>query len=170
MELQFITRGTKSIVFKVERPGQIEEETATITAHEAPLESFNEAMNNLRTVIREMLELPEKWVDTVMVKTLSISRTKAGTRSVSIAFARTGKTGRTFTAPTPLFRIDSPENEDEKIDPELSKKSIELVVIMINEAMRYVEGERAQALLPFEKSETEGGEDESEDGQEELPV
>lgn len=167
MELQFITRGTKSIVFKVERPGQIEEETATITAHEAPLESFNEAMNNLRTVVREMLELPEKWVETVLIKTLSISRTKAGTRSVSIAFSRTGKTGRTFAAPTPLFRIDSPENEDERIDPELSKKSIELVVIMINEAMRYVAGERAQALLPFEQSEVEG---DSEDGQEELPV
>lgn len=155
MELRKITRNEKSVIYEIDRKGQQAEETVKVTAHEAPLKDFDDALQiGLKSVLAEMVELPDEWTGTAKIHSLTIRRTKAGTRSVSISFSRPcEESDRVFTGDTPFFRIDGSEQEEKPQSPELTDPAITDICRAINEASRYANGERQQALLPLELDE-----------------
>ena len=137
-------------------------ENHDITAHEAPLKSFDKALQALSDVVANVMDVGQDYKKGMVIRSVSISHTKAGTRSVAIAFTKhINATEGVHPMDTPFFQIDdSSTNEEGR--KQVSKKHAELVSAAIEEAEAYAEGKRAQQMLPLddgksEKSEPAGG-------------
>jgi hypothetical protein len=135
---------------EVQRTGTAEEQD--VTTHEAPLPSFDAALQALAPVACVVLGMGPKYAEGVIVRSLSIGYTKAGTRSATISFTKKLDTPEvTHPLKTPAFRFDdSAEGESNGGRREVANKQAELIELMIEQAEKYIAGERQQQILPLE--------------------
>lgn len=154
MKLLKIQREKDYIRYKVEQKGHMANEEKEITSHEAPLDSFDEAMEHLADAAMEMMELPPSWLGYMDVKWMELTYSKSGTRQAQIGFSKYYiRVEASKTEKTPKFYIEDGQGEEEH-KREAPDKVVELVINMIYEAEKYINGERKQQLLPL----PEGGE------------
>lgn len=123
----------------------------TETAHEAPLPSFDKALQALAPIACRALEIPSDWAKGVTVNGLAVSYDKNGRRTVTLFFAKSlDRTATTHPLKTPAFLIDDGKTTSEgrrQCTPTESDRVIEF----IKEAQDYALGERSQTLLKFEE-------------------
>jgi len=136
------------------------EEKQDITAHEAPLPAFDKALQALADVAVNILEVGQDYKQGMAIVSVSISHTKAGTRSVSLAFVKKiDATGTEHRLDTPVFQIDDARKGEEGGQRrQCSKKHAELVGDFLDEAVKYANGKRAQQMLPLDDGKSEGAE------------
>lgn len=164
MKLLRVSRDAKKVKFTIETQGHMGVKEVTETCHEAPLQSFDDALQSLAPIAAGWAELIND--STVEMHTLALDYTKHGTRSVRLAFNRElSVTGKSYKLKAPPVQIDDPAT-DESTVKQASEKEAKAVQLMIDEAIRYVEGERAQRLLGME----EGDSDDDENKEDELPM
>lgn len=137
------------------KQGETEDYTGTeerdVIAHDAPLKKFDDCLQALRKVAAKVLECPPDWAETVVVKSLSISHTKNGTRSASIGFTKSiHSTSSLHGMATPFFRIDDDKEEGRR---QCAPTHADMVVDMIREAEKYANGKRQQMQLPLGEAE-----------------
>jgi hypothetical protein len=149
MKILKVIRDDKFVQFRHEVGGHESVEDRDIIAHEAPLKSFDLCLQALVAVVCAVLQLPSDYATGMTVRSLTVSHTKRGTRSVAIkAIKGLDTTGRNHPITTPLFQIDDgAEGEDGRM--ECQQAHAELVDAMIYEVEQYANGDRQQALLPF---------------------
>lgn len=158
MELKFLSIGRKAITFGVTvNPNPDNEsvsiEERSITAHEAPLPELVNAYAKLAPVFCEILELEPSWADGLSIYRMSISHTKAGTRSVRFYATKQLECRRDFLhkVQSPMVQIDKPA-DGESGEVQLDKKMIALVSKAIKAAEDYANGKRSQSLLNFDEA------------------
>lgn len=135
------------MVWKARVKGHKASEVREVTCYEAPLESFDEALDQLKSAVLKMCELPESWRESITIKWMGITYTKQGTRQAQIGFSKHwAKTHNDNSLKTPEFFIeDGTGSEDFK--KEAPDSVVTLVLNMVHEAERYVNNERQQLLL-----------------------
>lgn len=141
------------------KPGETKTKEVTsfeeneITAHEAPLPAFDEALQALGPVAAKALEVPPEWAKNVVVVSVAISYTEHNIRSAVIGFVKSiNATASLHPLKTPSFQIDdgkTPEQGRRQCTPSHAEK----VADFLKEAQRYAAGERSQQLLNFEEDE-----------------
>lgn len=159
MDLKFISIGRKAITFGViVNPNPTNDTAATeertIIAHEAPLPELVTSFAKLSPVVCEILEVEPAWADGLSVFRLTISTTKAGTRSVKFRATKQLECRKDYLhkIDIPFVQIDKPaDGESGQIDI-ADKKHLKLVLEAIKQAERYANGERSQALLNFDEA------------------
>lgn len=157
MQLNRIAISPKSVTMSVTANKETDEINdqieSKITAKEEPLESLSKAWDELKQVFTSILELPDNYVDGLSITTLSIRRTKAGTRSVMMEAAKQLECRQSFlhTLTTPCVQIE-PSADGESGAVEIEKNLAAAVMKAIHESERYMEGERSQQLLDFDKA------------------
>lgn len=159
MELKFISIGRKAITFGITvNPNpdndNVATEERTIIAHEAPLPELTNSFAKLSPVICDILEVEPTWADGLSVFRLSISYTKAGTRSVKFRATKQLECRKDYLhkIDAPFVQIDKPQDgESGQIDIE-DKKHLKLILEAIKQAERYANGERSQTLLNFDEA------------------
>jgi hypothetical protein len=158
MKLLKILRDEKFVAYKIETQGHQALEDRSIRCHEAPLESFDTALQALGHVASKILELRND--SGVIVESLSIRRTKHGTRSAVITITKHLKaTDKPHRQKTPVFQFDDPtEGEGSR---ECDAEQAQLINTMVMEAEKYIGGERQQMLLGTVTAEPENGSAES---------
>lgn len=133
-----------------------------ITTHEAPRPKFDKLLQSLGAIAINILEMNDD--AGVNVKSFAIARTKYGTKSVTINFTKLlNATSTDHAMSTPQFRIDPPA-DSEQGSRECSEKQAKVILDMIEAAEAYLEGDRAQTLLPFPKAKSKEDEEQPEAG------
>ena len=80
MKILKCVREDKVVIFTIEVEGHKSTEEREIKAHEAPLASFDEAMQKLVPVACKVMEFPPDYKQGMIVKSVTVSHTKNGTR------------------------------------------------------------------------------------------
>jgi hypothetical protein len=134
------------------------ESDVVITERENPLPSFNKAFDALAPLVANICHLPADYTKKDF-RVVGFKLTEGhGSRQVSIIGRRDLKdAAKEFVLVTPFRMIDKP-SEEGAVGDVLTPKFVELVEEAIEEAKKYVKGERAQGLLAFDED------DESDDG------
>jgi len=130
------------------------------TFHEAPLQSFDDAMQKLAPIAGNWLEAGSDYGENAAVRSVTLSYTKNGTRSATIGFRKPlDIVDGSLLMVTPCVQVDEPQGSEET-PRQCAKKQAEAIYKMIAEAERYLAGERQQMILPLAaaKSEPEEGE------------
>lgn len=157
MQLNRIHISAKAITMKVSANKETDNLNdiieSTITAQEMPLDSFNKAIDGLKKVFIDVLELPTDYIEGLTITSMSIRRTKLGTRSVILGATKQLECRRDFLhkISTPCFQVD-PAADGESGGIEIEKKLANIVTKAIHESERYMGGERSQQLLDFDQS------------------
>lgn len=157
MQLNRISISPKSVTMSVSANKETDDINdlveSKITAKEEPLPTLTKAWDGLKKVFVSILELPDDYVDGLTVTTLSIRRTKAGTRSVTMEATKQLECRQSFlhTLTTPCVQIEA-SADGESGAVEIEKNLAEAVMKAIHESERYMEGERSQQLLDFDKA------------------
>ena len=134
-------------------------EKLDVTSHEAPLPAFDKALQALKDVVANVLETGQEWKKNMTIVSVSVSHTKAGTRSVSIAFQKEiDATESAHPMDTPMFQIDDGADGEDGQRRQCSKKHAELVADFLDKAEAYANGKRAQQMLPLDDGKSEGAE------------
>lgn len=152
MKLTKITRTSDLVRYVHEvQLGHGSTEDRDVTAYDVPLKKFDTALQALGPVAVKVMELDEAYVKGVVVTTLAISYTKAGTRSAMIYFKKQiDKLALLHPMVTPTFQIDDPgEGEDKSQKRQVLPKHAALVEEMLEQAIKYADGERQQMQLPL---------------------
>lgn len=154
-------------------PGKTDTKTVTSSSefkeksHEAPLESFDEALQALAPVAAVMIGCDSDWAKNVSVLGVAFSFTEHGIRSAQILFSKPLLGGETIhPLKTPMFQIDDGKTPDQG-RRQCAPKQAEKIVEFIKEAQRYADGERSQTLLDFQDDSDD--EDTNPDNVEQLP-
>jgi hypothetical protein len=158
MQLNAISISPKSVIMSVSANKETDEDIndtveSKITAKEEPLPTLTKAWDGLKAVFVNILELPDDYVDGLTITKLSIRRTKAGTRSVTMEATKQLECRQSFlhTLTTPCVQIE-PSADGESGAVEIEKKLAAAVMKAIHESERYMEGDRSQQLLDFDKA------------------
>jgi len=158
MQLQFLSIGRKAITFGVvvnpdPKNESVATEERTIVAHEAPLADLSNSYANLAPVFCDILEVEPSWTDGLSIYRMSISHTKAGTRSVRFFATKQLNCRRDFLhkVQSPMVQIDKPA-DGESGEVQLDKKQVNLVLKAIKAAEDYANGKRSQSLLNFDEA------------------
>ena len=150
MKILKVIRDNNFVQIKHEVQGYQAVEERDIKAHEAPLKSFDDALQALAPVVVKLLEYPPSSSSTIVIKSISVSHTTKGTRSVGISFRKKlNATGNYHPMSTPMVQFDDAA-EGEGNRKEVHASHAALIDLSIAEAIRYSEGERQQALLPLD--------------------
>ena len=157
MQLNRINISPKAITMNVSANQETDDVNdlieSTITAKEEPLPSLTKAWEKLKAVFCDVLELDASYSDGLTITTISIRRTKAGTRSVVLGATKQLECRRDFLhkMQTPCFQIDK-SADGESGGVEVEKKMADAVAKAIHESERYMQGERSQQLLNFDEA------------------
>ena len=155
-----------------------EDDTYKYDSADKPLPSFYKAMEALVPVVLDTLMLPKAYAgkkpkadDKEPGYPLTVSgftiHTKGESRLVTIMAMKVVDTPSPFNISVPNRYMDPPTKEGSSSIP-YSDKHVALIEEVIEEAKKYLKGERAQGTLPLETEEQERSE--PEDGnQEQLP-
>lgn len=137
-----------------------------VTAHEPPLPSFDAALAALVPVVLDVLHLPKTYAGTkgedgallnpLTVTGLTISE-KQEVRLVTLVAKKDLPDAHSpFNIATPMRFLEHPETEG-SYSPALTDKQVALVEALLEQAEKYIEGERAQGTLPLDSD--DGDED-----------
>ena len=160
MKILKITRTDDAVQFRHEVQGSQSVEERDITAHEAPMASFDKALQALAAVAVNVLELGHDYKKGITVIACSFSYTKHGTRSAAISFSKElDATGGAHRMNTPLFQFDDSKAEEENGQRrQCSGPHAALVEAVVEETEKYANGDRQQRLLPLDDGKSEGAE------------
>lgn len=160
MKILKVIRDEDRVQFRHEVQGHKAVEERDHTCHEAPLKSFDDALQSLSDVVVNILELGQGYRKGITVVSVSFSYTKKGTRSAAITFSKElDATNGAHRLTTPLFQFDdAAEGEDSGQRRQCTKKHAELIDVLIVETEKYANGERQQRLLPLDDGKSEGAE------------
>jgi hypothetical protein len=124
-------------------------EERDITSHDAPLKKLDDALQALAPVAAKVLELPPDYAKGIVVHSVGISYTKAGTRSAIIYFKKAlDATSTNHGMDTPSFQIDD-AGDGEEGRRQVVPKHAALVDELIDQAEDYADGKRQQVQLPL---------------------
>lgn len=128
-------------------------EEIDLTAHDAPLESFDKALQALAPVAAKALGYAPDGADGMEVVSLAISYTEAGIRTATVGVVKKCLGGEALhPLKTPAFQIDDGKTADQG-RRQCAPNHAERVAEAIKEAQRYLLGERGQGVLGFEEEE-----------------
>lgn len=145
-----IVRDVKFIQYVVSRKGLQAEENAEITCKEAPLASFDKALQDLGPTACRVLGLPKDYADGMVIRSLSFSYTKKGTASAVISFDKSLSSPETVhRMATPMFRFEKAADGEEG-RMECTPGDADKMFRAMKEAESYIAGKRQQMLLPLE--------------------
>lgn len=155
-----ILKVTRAPTFvRIRRELKVEDGSRTIdeTSHEVPLKKFDTAMQSLADVVANIMELGGDYKKGMEIDSVSVSHTKAGTRSVSIAFSKhIDAVEHVHPMDTVSFQIDdSAKGEEGGNRRQCSKKHAEMVAEFLDRAEDYANGKRQQQMLNFSDSKEE---------------
>ena len=143
------TRQNISIAWKVG------EDEFDLTSRDNPLPSFAKALDALAPVVCAICGLPDGYKEGLTANGAYISAV-AGVDAVTlVASKQLPDNNRPFNISTPLRLMSAPETEG-AANPPLLEKQISAIQEVLDEAKRYVKGDRAQGQIQFEPE--EGGE------------
>jgi hypothetical protein len=131
-------------------------EERNIIAHESPLPELTDAYSRLAPAFCEILELGSEYATGLNVFRMSVSTTKAGTRSVKM-FATKQLESRSdylHRMDCPFVQIDPPADGESGSVEVTNKAHLELIMDALTEAERYAAGERSQTTLGFDDAVT----------------
>lgn len=162
MELKKFTIGKKSMDFSAlinftNNEGKEAKEMRNVSAYEEPLPALGSAFADLRQVLASSWDIPdaENYSDRVTVHGITISHTKAGTRSVIIRGKVQLDSRKDYLHPfiSPMMQIDKPA-DGESGDVEVrDPKHLKAIFKAIKEAEGYADGsKRSQKLLDFSEA------------------
>ncbi len=126
--------------------------TNKVVAKEAPLKSLYVALNDLREPLVDLIPLFRPFVDRFKINGVDVSYTKTGTRSVSIKWELpVDNVNTNLSGEKLLFPIDDPVSGDEgkAYRPPLPKESNGKIAAFLDEAEKYIQGNRQQLRLPL---------------------
>jgi hypothetical protein len=151
VQIRFEAKGPAITANNPEKPGETSTFQSTqdseVTAYEAPLKSFDKALQALADVVVKVLEMDRAWRQGLKIRSVTISHAKHGTRSVAITFLKDlDATGLPHRMTTPSFRID----DSDEGRAHVAKPHAAMVVKVFEEARKYVQGERQQLTLSIE--------------------
>lgn len=159
MELKKFSLGTKAIKFAIVlNPETTDENVATeersVVAHEEPLPSLPKAFGALPPVFCEILELPAEYATGLSIYGFTISYTKQGTRSIKLRAKKQLESRTEFLHPmdAPMIQIDKPADGESGEIQIKDSKLLKLVIKAIQEAEKYANGDRSQAILGFDQA------------------
>lgn len=128
-----------------------------LKAYEAPLPSFDKALQALGSAVGVIMGAGSDWGQTgVEITALHVSYTEHGIRSAQIVFTKSLLKGSsTHPLKTPFFQIDDGKSNDQG-KRQCAPSHAEAIIEFIKEAQRYVLGERSQEMLNFKEPEAAG--------------
>lgn len=140
---------------------ELGDETHRVRSNENPLPEFQRALSALTPIILAVAELPTMWGTDVTVHGLSIAKMR-DVRTASV-HAKKGVelSSSVLEISTPPALLSQPQTEG-AVTPPLAPELIDLVETAIEEAKRYVRGERAQGTLDLDEEAEVDGEDDGE--------
>lgn len=168
MKFKKISRTPKFIEYTVIVQGHQALEERDVKCKEMPLESLTKGLDALVPVAVKINELRDNKAMNIIA--LEITETKNGTRSAKITYDRVlDATDQAMQFATPRFRIEDPSTGDEG-RRECTPSHAKLIEVVIEEAIRYINGERQQGLLPgiTDDSNRPSGDDDGDDKEENL--
>lgn len=158
MQLNSISIEKNAIIMKVVANPQLDSAEkdlveSKVTSKSEPLPEFTEAFANLGTVFCSIMELDPSWREGLTITHLSISRTKQGTRSVTLSGTKQLECRSGFLHPvsTPCVQVDD-ATEGESGAVAIPMALQEAVEEAIEQAERYMNGERSQAEINFQEA------------------
>lgn len=162
-----IVRDEKYVSFKYVTPDLAAEEHS-VKYIECPTPTFDKTFQELGHTAARILEYGE--AENMTVVSLTIRRTKSGTKSAIIGFYKAlSAVDNPHLMETPQFRIDQPAENEQGIR-QCADKDSQLIYKMMELAKAYIAGERLQTLLPLtEGEEDEDADEKSEDKGQKLP-
>jgi hypothetical protein len=158
MELKYLSIGRKVVKFAVSTPVDPDNDSSpteecSISSRQAPLIDLTNAFSKLAPIMCAICEWPQEYAEFLSVTRITISHTKAGTRSVKFTATKQLNCRRDFlhTFDSPMVQIDKPA-EGESGEVQVDKKHSELIKKAIREAERYAKGERSKTLLAIDEA------------------
>lgn len=124
------------------KAGEYEERTQKFK--ENPLESLDKAMQELVLIIGKIEEVPASWLETVKVTDLHVIRTQAGVRSMQLGYTKGYKINKVESRKTPFFRIDPPDENEDKIPRHIDLEEAKLCIAAIVKIEEYINGDRQE--------------------------
>jgi len=134
--------------------GEFEEQSHKFK--EKPLPAFDTCLQDLKDSLQLIMEVPSKWLETVRIHGFSVHRTASGVRSMTIAFTKGFKCESTTGYSTPQFRIDPPEEGEDKVPRAVSLEQAAQCVMAIDAIEAYINGDRLQMTLDGIENKNEG--------------
>ena len=155
MRLKNIVRHTNKIEFQTEKiSSDGGKEAKKTTAKEAPLKSFNDSMDELSIVVQRINNFTDEQMELVKILGIDVAYMKNGGRAVSIRWEKVTEINgvqHILTNKKYTFHIDREEDADgnKKGRLLLDDQSNKIVHTFLNEADKYVKGDRQQQRLPL---------------------
>jgi hypothetical protein len=134
-----------------------EKETHTLTSRDNPLPSFVKAVENLKPLVLSILHLPADYGDKMKTTGLTMAEKQEAELVTIVAQKELPECHSPFNIATPLRFLAHPE-EAGSYSPALDDKDVAVVLDVLEEAKKYVKGDRAQGQLPLESP--DGGDEE----------
>ena len=158
MQLNSFSIDNKAIILKVVANPNLDSNEkdlieSKITSKAEPLPEFHEAVAQLPTVFCSVMELDPSWKNGLVIDKVSISRTKQGTRSVVLSGTKQLECRSEFLHPvsSPCIQIDD-SSDGESGAVAIPSALAEVVAKAIDQAERYMNGERAQGEINFNEA------------------
>jgi hypothetical protein len=137
-----------------------EKDTFEITSRDNPLPSFVKAVEALGAVVLRVLHLPETYGTNLKATGLTMTAKQETELVTIVAQKELPDAHSPFNIATPMRFLSHPEEEG-SYSPALDDGDVAAVQTVIEEAKKYVKGERAQGQLPLGDetgAEEQGGE------------
>lgn len=130
------------------------DETLSVKSNENPLPEFNQALDALTPLLCSIIEVPSDYGLNLKVAGVSMG-TLRDVRTVRIhAKKNLSHCGKLLPIDTPPVLMSTPTTEG-GVTPPLDAAQAELVDAVLEEAKRYIKGERAQGTLEIDEDEDE---------------
>jgi hypothetical protein len=138
------------------------DEDFKIRSNENPLPSFSKALDALTPLVCTICEVPSNWDTNLRIMGLSVGDLRdVKTASIHVQKQLT-LSGKVLELATPPALMSTPKTEGAVTEP-LKTAHAELVAEVIEEAKRYVKGERAHGVMDLGEGEDDDEEDEDGD-------
>jgi hypothetical protein len=138
------------------------DEVMTVKSNENPLPDFGKALDALSPLVCRIAEVPETYALNLKIAGISIG-TMRDVSTVRIhAKKNLSACGKLLSIDTPPVLMETPKTEG-GVTPPLEKSEADLVEAVIEEAKRYVKGERAQGTLAIDDDDEGDDDTETED-------
>lgn len=131
------------------------DEKLTIKSNENPLPEFGQAIDALQPLVCHIMQLEGTYCEGLIIIGASIGSLRDA-RTISIHAKKSlAQSTKLMKLDTPPVLLEAPKTEG-VVTPPLDTMQVMLVDTLVEEAKRYVRGERAQGVLSIGEDEDEG--------------
>ena len=144
MEIRKVRLKRRVVLIDYENEG----EHHTISSRDNPLPSFVKSVENLATLVLDLVHLPSDYIHGLSPQGITLV-SRQGTELVAVvATKELNDCSSPFNITTPLRFLSVPEEEG-TYSPPLKDAQVDLINEVVREAKNYVGGQRAQGQLPL---------------------